>query len=190
MRGLASIAFGGIAFLVLSGCGDDVRLERRTITYPNGKAVKEDWTFTRKPNGDTLEHGVHKKFFWNGNPSESVMWNMGKRDGSAQAWYENGAAKWQKSYDKGEKKGTWRLFYPDGHPWIVANFDKDKLHGKVQVWGKTGGDPREAEFDHGSCKSGDCALLEEPTAPPDATAAQQTETKRDREALKDFLDLG
>lgn len=191
MRVLASIAGGAIVLFAIAGCGgDDVRLERRTVTYPNGKGVKEDWTFTRKPNGDTLEHGVHKKFFWNGNPSESVVWKMGKRDGSAQAWYDNGAAKWQKSYDNGAKQGTWRLFYPDGHPWIVAPFDKDKLQGKVQVWGKTGGDPKEADFDHGACKSGDCALLEAPTAPPDASAADKTEANRTGEALKDFLDQG
>ena len=45
MRGLASIALCS-AFLLLA-CGEDVRLERRTVTYPNGKSVKEDWTFTR-----------------------------------------------------------------------------------------------------------------------------------------------
>jgi hypothetical protein len=190
MRGLATIASGALVLLALAGCGDDVRLERRTITYPNGKGVKEDWTFMRMPNGDTLEQGVHKKFFWNGNPSESVLWKKGKRDGSAQAWYDNGAAKWQKSYDDGKKQGTWRLFYADGQPWIVAGFDKDKLQGKVQVWGKTGGDPKEAEFEQGSCKSGDCGLLEEPVLPPDAPAVDKTEASRTHEILKDFLDQG
>jgi hypothetical protein len=192
MRDLASIVFGGIALFAIAGCGgDDLRLERRTVTYPNGKGVKEDWTFARKPNGDTVEQGVHKKFFWNGNPSESVIWKMGKRDGSAQAWYENGAAKWQKSYDDGQKKGTWRLFYADGQPWVVATFQKDKLQGKVQVWGKMGGDPKEADFEQGNCKSGDCALLEPPTpAPSDTTAAGKVEANRAAEALKDFLDQG
>jgi hypothetical protein len=202
MRGLVSIALGALS-LVLAGCGEEVRLERRTVTYPNGKGVKEDWTFTRKPNGDTLEHGVHKKFFWNGNPGESVVWKMGKRDGSAQAWYDNGAAKWQKSYVKGEKQGDWRLFFLDGQPWIVVGWDKDKLHGKAKVWSKTGGDPREAEFDHGNCKSGDCALLElppelPPEAPaaeapatddaPNAAAAARIEAARVRNILRDFLD--
>jgi hypothetical protein len=200
MRGLVSIAIGALS-LTLAGCGEDVRLERRTVTYPNGRGVKEDWTFTRKPNGDTLEHGVHKKFFWNGNPAESVIWKMGKRDGSAQAWYENGAAKWQKSYDNGEKQGTWRLFYMDKQPWIVVNYAKDKLDGKAEVWGKTGGDPKEAEFVQGNCKSGDCALLEappelaakSPTDTPtdtlaDTTTAGRVEAARVREMLKEFLD--
>ena len=48
-----------------------------TVTYPNGKSVREDWTFFRKPNGDSLKHGVHKKFFWNGNTAES--WNEAAR---------------------------------------------------------------------------------------------------------------
>lgn len=188
MRGPVAILAGACAFLLIA-CGEEVRLERRTVTYPNGKSVKEDWTFTRKPNGDTLEHGVHKKFFWNGSASESVIWKMGKRDGSAQAWYDNGAAKWQKNYENGEKRGTWRLFFLDGQPWIVAGFDKDKLHGKVQVWSKTQpGEPRTAEFDHGNCTSGDCALLEIPSAPPDAPAPEKVEASRTAEILRDFLD--
>jgi hypothetical protein len=186
MRGLASIALCS-AFLLLA-CGEDVRLERRTVTYPNGKSVKEDWTFTRMPNGDTVEHGVHKKFFWNGNASESVIWKMGKRDGSAQAWYDNGSVKWQKSYDNGEKKGTWRLFYPDGQPWMVTPYEKDKLNGTVQVWGKTAGEPKEAQYDHGDCKSGDCALLEPPRVDSSATAAEKVEATRSWEIVKDFLD--
>lgn len=188
MKGSTFTVFGAFALLALAGCGEDVRLERRTVTYPNGKSVREDWTFTRKPNGDTLEHGVHKKFFWNGNPSESVIWKMGKRDGSAQAWYDNGAAKWQKSYDDGKKQGDWRLFYQDGQPWMVTHYAKDKLNGKVQVWGKTGGDPKEAEFAQGNCKSGDCALLELPEVPADTAAPGRAEIARAREVLKDFLD--
>lgn len=202
MRGLFSIAIGALSF-ALAGCGEDVRLERRTVTFPNGKSVREDWTFTRKPNGDTLEHGVHKKFYWNGSPSESVIWKMGKRDGSAQAYYENGAAKWQKSYDDGKKEGAWRLFFQDGQPWMVVTYAKDKLDGKAEVWSKTGGDPKSAEFEDGNCKSGDCALLElpeVPPAPPEAetaaatgnapspAAAARVEASRTRDLLKDFLD--
>lgn len=187
MQGLAFLVSGALSF-ILAGCGEDMRLERRTVTYPNGKSIREDWTFTRKPNGDTLEHGVHKKFFWNGNPSESVIWKLGKRDGSAQAWYDNGAAKWQKSYGDGERQSTWRLFYSDKQPWMVVNYAKDKLHGKAQAWGKTGGDPKEAEFEHGICKSGDCALLEIPEIPAGTPAPEKAEATRSRDILKDFLD--
>jgi hypothetical protein len=28
--------------LILAACGDEVKLERRSVTYPNGKSVKED----------------------------------------------------------------------------------------------------------------------------------------------------
>ena len=187
MKGVPSIVFGSVLVLALIGCGDDLRIERRSVTYPNGKSVKEDWTFTRKPNGDTLEHGVHKKFFWNGNPSESVICKMGKKDGSAQAWYENGASKWQKSYDNGAKQGTWRLSYMDGKPWIVTNYVKDQLNGQVQVWGKDGGDPKTAEFANGVCKSGECALLDAPVIAEDAPAAEKIEATRSWDIIKDFL---
>jgi hypothetical protein len=112
---------------------------------------------------------------------------MGKKDGSAQAWYENGAVKWQKSYDDGDKKGTWRLFYLDGKPWIVVNYVNDKLSGTVQVWDKSGGEPKEAQFKDGSCQSGDCALLEAPVIPPDAPAADKVEATRSWEIVQDFL---
>lgn len=189
MRVSAPLAFCAAILFGLAGCGEEIRLERRSVTFPNGKSVKEDWTFTRKPNGDTLEHGVHKKFFWNGNAAESVIWKMGRRDGSAQAWYDNGAVKWQKAYDNGEKKGTWRLFFLDGQPWIVVTYEKDKLQGSVQVWSKTGGgEPKEAQFEAGICKGGECAVLEEPVLAPDAPAADKVEATRSWEIVKAFLD--
>ena len=185
MRSVFCLAFP-IA-LILSGCGKETKLERRTINYPNGKSVSEDWTFVRQPNGDTLKHGVHKKFFWNGNTGESVIWKMGLKDGSAQAWYDNGAVKWQKSYEAGKKKGTWRLFYQDGHPWIVVHYGKDLLSGNVQVWDKADAtEPRSAEFANGACKSGDCGLLEPPVLPPDIAAGEKVEKTRAWDIVKEF----
>jgi hypothetical protein len=193
MRGPISIALPvAAAFaiaMVFTGCGDDIKLERRSVTYPNGKSVKEDWTFIRKPNGDSLEHGVHKKFFWSGGTSESVIWKMGKRDGSAQAWYENGAVKWQKNYDAGKKQGTWRLFYKDGHPWIITEYDKDMLVGTVQFWDKSGEtEPKTAQYANGTCQSGACNLLEAPILPEDVTATEKVEITRDWDIIKEFLD--
>ncbi|MDQ3001106.1 MAG: hypothetical protein M3Y08_07580 [Fibrobacterota bacterium] len=185
MRSVFCLAFP-IA-LMLVGCGDEPQIERRTINYPNGKSVSEDWTFVRQPNGDTTKHGVHKKFFWNGNTSESVIWKMGQRDGSAQAWYENGAVKWQKSYQEGKKHRTWHLFYQDGHPWIVAHYDKDLLTGTVQVWDKVDAtEARSAEFANGACKSGDCALLEPSVLPPDIPAGEMVEMTRAWDIVKEF----
>jgi hypothetical protein len=198
-----AIAILGLA-LALSGCGEDLKLERRSITYPNGKDIREDWTFVRKPNGDSLEHGVHKKFFRGGSTSEAVVWKMGKRDGSAQAWYENGAVKWQKSYVDGKKDDTWRLSYKDGHPWMVMTYKDDKLTGTVQVWDKTGSpEPKTAEYANGVCTAGDCNLLEapanstvpteaaaaaDPTEALDPAAAEALEKARDWEIIKGFLD--
>jgi hypothetical protein len=195
-RSLPSIfrsALGAAAALslaaLLAGCGDDLKLERRSITYPNGKSVREDWTFIRKPNGDSLEHGVHRKFFWSGATSESVIWKMGKRDGSAQAWYENGSVKWQKSYDNGKKQGTWRLSYKDGHPWIVMTYEKDLIVDTVKVWDKSGApDPKTAQYSNGSCTSGECNLLEKPAAPADTGAAAKLELDRDWDIIREFLD--
>jgi antitoxin component YwqK of YwqJK toxin-antitoxin module len=187
MKGLLSIALPVAALLI--GCEQDVKLERRTVTYPNGKSVKEDWTFYRKPNGDSIAQGVHKKFFWNGTTSESVVWKEGRRDGSAQAWYENGGVKWQKSYEAGKKKGTWRLFYKDGHPWMVLPYKDDKLEGTVQVWDKADvSQPKEAKFQNGACQSGDCALMEAPAIPPDLPAPEKLEKTRDWDIVRDFLD--
>jgi hypothetical protein len=187
---VSSLSLAFALALILTACGDEVNLERRTVTYPNGKSVREDWTFYRKPNGDSLAHGVHKKFFWSGSTSESVIWKDGKRDGSAQAWYENGAVKWQKSYAMGKRINTWRLTYKDSQPWIVATFKDDKLTGPVQVWDKVDAlQPKEAVFQDGTCASGDCALLDPPVLPADSAAAKERlEKTRAWEIVKDFLD--
>ncbi|GEM_PF-1868145 len=187
---LATAAFAAFVIIfAFSGCGEDIKLERRTVTYPNGKSVREDWTFIRRTNGDSLEHGVHKKFFWSGAVSESVIWKFGKRDGSAQAYYENGSVKWQKSYVDGKKQGTWRLSYKDGHPWMVTNYDKDQLSGVVQVWDKSGAaEPKSAQFTKGACTTGDCALLDAPAVPSDVTATEKVEMTRNWDMVKEFLD--
>jgi len=186
MRGIISIA---VLTMILSGCGKEVKLERRAVMYPNGKTVMEDWTITRMPNGDTLLHGVRRKLFWNGTNSESVMWNMGQKHGTSLAWYESGEMKWQKAFEKGEPKGTWRLFYRDGKPWINVNHEKSQIHGTVEVWDRTGsGEPRKAEFAKGACVSGDCSLLEAPAVPSDITAAEKVEMTRSWDIIREFLE--
>lgn len=178
-----------LAGMLIAGCGQEIKLERRAVTFPNGKDIREDWTFTRLPNGDTLEHGVHRTFFWNGNNAESVIWKMGKRHGSAQAWYESGDLKWQKNYEDGKRKDTWRLFYRDGNPWITANYEQGALKGPVEVWDKNGSEtPRKAEFANGSCASGDCALLDAPVPAPELTDPEKLEMTRDWEIVKAFLE--
>jgi antitoxin component YwqK of YwqJK toxin-antitoxin module len=132
---------------------------------------------------------VHKKFFWSGSTSESVIWKEGKRDGSAQAWHENGAVKWQKTYAMGKRIQTWRLSFKDGSPWIVAPFSDDKLNGTVQVWDKAAAaQPKEAVFKEGDCASGDCALLDPPVLPVDIPAGEKVEKTREWDLVREFLD--
>jgi antitoxin component YwqK of YwqJK toxin-antitoxin module len=189
MRISLSIALGAMIAVLFAGCGKEENLKRHIVLYPNSKNFKEEWTIKTLPNGDTLMHGVNKEYFWNGSTKKSVVWKEGKRDGSAQAWYDNGANKWQKSYDNGKKVSTWRLFYSDGHPWIVAPYQNDALNGKVQVWDKADLDkPKEAEYKDGSCVSGDCGLLDPKKAAEDAAPADKTQVQRDNESLAEFLD--
>jgi hypothetical protein len=188
MKGCFSIAASVASALLLVACGKDPIPEYRIVYYPNKKNVKEEWSIIRTPRGDTLEQGVHKQYFWNGSTSQSEIWKQGKREGSAQAWYETGAVKWQKSYDGGKRQGTWRLFYKEGHPWITLTYDKDMLSGKVQVWDKTEStEPKEANYTNGSCVSGECSVLEAQPAPPTATPADITDRARTKEIIDAFL---
>lgn len=192
MRGLiVTAAFAAFAVLGFSACGkEQENLARRAYTFPNSKALKSEWTIKTLPSGDTAMHGVAKEYYWGGSVKKSVVWKDGQKDGSAQAWYDNGGQQWQKSYDKGRKTGTWRLFYSDGNPWIVMAFNaQGMLEGKVQKWDRADpSQPKESTYAGGTCTSGDCTLLELPQVPEGAPQAAKVQITRDQEILADFLD--
>lgn len=194
MRAFTAIAtWVAITMLGLTGCGKDVEpnLARRIVYHPgNGKHIQLEWTINKLPNGDTLMHGVMKEYYWNGSNKKSVIWVDGKRDGSAQSWYDNGNQQWQKSYEKGNKVNTWRLFFPDGNPWIVLSHNKEGgLEGTVQRWDRfETATPKEAVFSKGSCVSGDCNILALPEVVETDPQPNKVQTAKDREILADFLD--
>jgi hypothetical protein len=186
---IASIVLSLALAAFLAGCGKEENLKRHIVLYPNSKNFKEEWTIKMLPNGDTVMHGVNKEYFWSGSTKKSVVWKDGKKDGSAQAWYDNGANMWQKSYDNGKKVSTWRLFYSNSHPWIVMSFKNGGIDGKVQVWDKADIDnPKEATFANGACTAGDCGLLDLKQIAPDAAPADKAMITKDNDIIQDFLD--
>jgi len=190
---VAAAALAVIASAGLTGCGSDEKdnLARRIVYHPgNGKNIRLEWTIKKLPNGDTLMHGAMKEYYWGGANKKAVVYKDGQRDGTAQAWYDNGSQQWIKSYEKGKKASTWRLFYADGNPWIVLGHDKEgNIDGTVQKWDRSDPEkPVEAVFTKGSCTSGDCRLLEPPEMTPDTPPQNKPQVTRDREILADFLD--
>lgn len=194
MRGfIAAVTLSAFAALGLSGCGSEEKenLARRIIYHPgNGKDIKVEWTINKLPNGDTLLHGPMKEYHRGGSNKKSVEWKHGRKDGTAQAWYENGRQQWLKSYKEGRKVSTWRLFFSDGNPWMVLHYNKEgALEGTVQRWDRQDpAQPKEAVYANGNCTSGDCNLLELPEAAEDLPPANKVQIARDREILADFLD--
>lgn len=187
-QSIPSLAWAALFSILLAACNKEENLKRRVVLYPNGKNFKEEWTVKILPNGDTLMHGVSKEYFWGGSTKKSVVWKDGKRDGSAQAWYDNGGAKWQKSYDAGKKVGTWRLFYANGHPWMAINYQNDVMNGKVQVWDRDDAEaPVEAVFANGACNSGECGLLDQKPPAPNAPPPDKNQI-RDKDIVQDFMD--
>jgi hypothetical protein len=180
------ISLAALFAVYLMGCGKEPIPEYRIVYYPNKKNVKEEWSIIRTPRGDTLQHGVHKQYFWNGTPAQSEVWKQGKRQGSAQAWYESGEVKWQKNYVDNKPDGTWRLNRKGGQPWEVINFDKGLIDGTVQIWDKAdAGMVKEAVFAKGNCVSGECGLMDFPAISSD-TGAVAIEMARDREIVEAF----
>jgi hypothetical protein len=179
-----------LAGAIFQGCGEEERnLKRRIVYHPNSKNIRTEWIVDVKPNGDTALHGAVKDYYWGGGSRKSVVWADGVRDGSAQAWYENGDQMWQKNYVKGRKDGTWRLFYSDGKPWMVMTFDKEgKLEGEVKRWGRDSENPDVAAFSAGACASGNCNILALPEVPEEASTAEKKLIAKDLEILVEFLD--
>ena len=190
---LAAAVLVALALAGLSGCGSDEKdnLARRIVYHPgNGKNIKLEWTIKKLPNGDTLLHGVMKEHHLSGGDKKAVVYKDGLRDGTAQAWYDNGSQQWIKSYEKGKKVSTWRLFYSDGNPWLVLNHDKEgEIDGPVQKWDRMDpSTPIEAVYTKGSCASGDRHVLDLPEVTPETLPQNKNQVARDREILADFLD--
>lgn len=185
---LAALSLAG-----LSGCGSDEKenLARRIVYHPgNSKNIKLEWTINKLPSGDTLLHGVMKEYYWSGTDKKAIVYKDGQRDGTAQAWYDNGSQQWQKTYEKGKKVNVWRLFYSDGNPWLVVNHNQEgEIDGTVQRWDRMDpATPAEAVFAKGSCTAGDCKVLDLPEVTPETPPQNKNAIARDREILADFLD--
>jgi hypothetical protein len=186
---LANLAWAAVLAAMLAGCGKEENLKRHIVLYPNSKNFKEEWVIKMLPNGDTLMHGVAKEYFWSGSTKKSVIWKEGKKDGGAQAWYDNGANEWQKSYIGGKREGTWRLFFPDGHAWVIVEYKNDALNGKAQVWAKSDEEkPKEATFQNGSCVSGECGLLDPIKVGEDAPPPEKTAAEKANQTMAEFLE--
>ncbi len=180
---LAALILGSI---LVVNCTKDPIPEFRIVYFPNKKNIKEEWSIVRTPRGDTLEQGVHKLFYWDGAAAQSEVWKQGKREGSSQAWYENGGTKWLKHYVAGRPDGLWRLNRQDGQPWEVRNYANGFLNGPLQVWDNSSPSVlKEAIFTKGNCTSGDCGLLDFPI-PPSDTGVVATEMARDRAIIEAF----
>lgn len=193
MKGFTALAaLAVIALIGLPGCNkEEGKLAHRVVLHPGStNKIKLEWTIKQLPNNDTLIHGVMKEYYWSGSTKKSVEWKEGQKDGTAQAWYDNGSQQWMKSYDQGKKAKTWRLFYSDANPWMVMNYNKDgALEGTVQKWDRMDpGQPKEAVFANGNCTSGDCNILALPEVTEETPAANKNAIARDREIMADFLD--
>ncbi len=169
-------------------CEKEPKPEFRIVYYPDKQNIKEEWSSIRLPNGDTLEHGNHRKHYKMGQVSESDVWVKGVRNGTSQAWYEDGGTKWQRNYVNGKKEGTFRLNFVGGHPWMVVNYVDNRIEGKVQVWDREDvTTPREAVFTKGNCSSGDCGLFDAPPASAETSPEKMVLQKRANEIVQAFL---
>ena len=152
-----------VAFLLacfFSACTKEAPLVQRVILHPN-RSIWKSWFIQQMPKGDTVLQGAYKEFYWNGSPAEVTQYRDGAKDGSSQAWYDNGSTQWSKTYARGKRAGIWRLYTSDGRTRLEVPFEEDLIHGIVKIW-----DPhdtasvRPAKYLKGACVDGACAALD------------------------------
>ena len=179
---MARLGWAFIGAVLWLGCSKDAPLEQRTILHPN-KSIWKKWTIQRTPQGDTLIHGAYKEFYWNGSPAQSTEYKYGIRQGTSQAWYDNGNSKWTKVYRENKREGIWRLYSSNGLPLMEVNFKDGLLHGPFRVWDKIDTSVVvEAEYLNGQCFKGACGAMDS------VQAVREESDNRHASLAKEFLE--
>jgi len=90
--------------------------------------------------------GVHRSFDSKGKVIKSITYDIngkvesegivlvnGKEEGNWKYFYENGNAKAEGKFNKGEKTGKWKYYYPNGRLQQTGDYTNGKLSG-IWVW--------------------------------------------------------
>lgn len=102
----------------------------------------------------------------NGDTAKIVPFYEGREEGYAKSWYSNQMLAEQRLYRKGKKEGTHQAWWENGQPKFVYQFSNDEHEGVQQAWAATGiliqqfhylkgyeEGQQQAWFDDGSLKS-------------------------------------
>ena len=90
---------------------------------------------------EICENGVAKEVWYynNGNLKQTGSYLYGKKYGKWVEYYNNGAKKSVKYYDKeGKAAGKWTTYYENGRKWNASMYNDGKLDGAWIYWYENG----------------------------------------------------
>jgi hypothetical protein len=108
---------------------DDRPTEVR-VTRNMSRRPTEVWRVALDSGGAWVRHGRDVKYFLDGQVKSEETWHMGRLEGAASYWYENGAKEGETNFVDGLPEGISVSWYPTG----VRESEKTWKSGKLDGW--------------------------------------------------------
>ncbi|MCB0855866.1 MAG: hypothetical protein KDD63_26775 [Bacteroidetes bacterium] len=106
----------------------------RLFSEENGQWVERDYFIKNdqvqsqsfyKNRGKSKIIGAQTWWYENGQMSQRIPFEKGKRDGLAESWYENGQLEAKGLWKNNEKEGIWQYWYPGGAKKLEVDYTGD-----------------------------------------------------------------
>lgn len=133
------IALIGFAFhlFLLSGCS--------TLTwYSNADGTRCGGRFK-----DGVREGQWQCYYLSGQRQMTMNYRAGKKNGSVDAWLENGVPDFTSTWKDGLLDGPFVSFYANGQPHLKSGYAKGLPDGEMSEWREDGSLLRRATYHNG-----------------------------------------
>lgn len=96
-----------------------------------------------------LFSGISEKRYANGNLSEVITYQNGKKHGAKKLWFESGVLSYSANYNEGKLTGEVHSFWSNGNKKSLSNYKNGILHGTQTQWYSSGVIFKELNIENG-----------------------------------------
>jgi len=118
-----------LIIMVIASCGEKIIVSH----YETGEKL-EEYQYT----GDSLKHGIYKKYSKGGILLEEANYQQGKLNGERTIYTAKGQKEVSEMYENDVLNGPFKEFHPNGKIRILGTYTDNVLAGTVNVFYPSG----------------------------------------------------